>query len=119
MIAYIIAFLIVTYVIFMVVGFIFITYGMFNLATATVPKTIKDAVLTQYIKGKKTDDKDYTLEKQKIELGSLPDIEVEEPTGKLNMTLSSNEIMAGKVTLISIWVLIIIGIMFALVAIFS
>ncbi len=119
MIEYIIAFLIVTYVIFMIVGFIFITYGMFNLATDKVPKTTKDAVLTKYINGKKTDDKDYTIEKQKIELGSLPDIEVEEPTGKLNMTISSNEIMVGKVTLISIWVFIIIGIMFAVVSIFS
>ena len=116
MIEYIIGFIIITYAVFIIVGFIFITYGMFNLATDTVPKTIKDAVLSNYIKGK-TLTTTYTKTDQDIELASLPDIPTSDPTGKLNMTLSRNEIIVGKVTLISIWVFIIIGIMLGVFAI--
>jgi hypothetical protein len=154
MIEYIIAFLIVGYLIFIIVGLILVTYGMFNLSSHTVPKTIKDAVLTQYIKDKKTVEEGarqlaainakpinttYTAEMQKKEidvanakkviagytdtmqteeLSALPDIEIQEPTGKEIITLSKNNIMVGRVTLISIWVLIIIGLMFLMIALF-
>jgi hypothetical protein len=115
MIEYIIAFLIITYTIFIIVGFIFITYGIFNLSTDTVPKNIKDAVLTNYIKGK-TLTATYTKSDQDVELAALPDIPTSEPTGKLMFTLSNDSIIASKVTLISIWVFIIIGIMFGIFA---
>ena len=160
MIEYIIAFIIVVYLIFMIVGLILVTYGMFNLSSDTVPKTIKDAILIDYIKGKKTADYtekqrdadiaiikvkptntayttemqqkeidaanakltlagNYTTDMQKLELASLPDIEVREPTGKEIITLSKTSIVAGKVTLISIWVLIVIGLVFFMIALFN
>ena len=118
MIEYIIGFLIITYIVFIIVGFIFITYGMFNLATDTVPKNVKDAVLTTYV-SKKTLTATYTKSDQDAELAALPDIPTSEPTGKLLFTLSNNEIIAGKVTLISIWIFIIIGIMLGVFALIN
>ena len=155
MIEYIIGFIIVAYILFVIVGLIFITYGVFNLGTETVPKNEANLVAIAYVNSKPTGinytedmrkadataesakpttaeytaakknaeiakinakplTNGYTEEMRQLELKSVPELTVEVPNGKLNMTLSSLQLMIGKITLISMWVFVIIGIVFAI-----
>ena len=110
---YIVGFIIVGYILLVLVGFIFITYGMFNLASETIPQNEVNSVLTAYVKDKSIN-ATYTSQMQASELANLPTTPRNVPTGTLNMTLSNNEIIIGKITLISMWIFMIIGIMFVI-----
>ena len=107
----ILGFIIVGYVILIFVGFVLITYGMFNLTSDKLPGQIANDAAAAYVSKKPTNTA-YTADMQKLELASIPPLDITVSGGQSIMTLSDTNITVAKITLISLWIFIIIGIMF-------
>ena len=120
MIEYIIGFILLGYVLLILVGLGFVTYGIFNLSNATVPVEQQNAVLVDYVKGKpitpsstdatgKTITYGYTDAMKTAELAAIPTVTKDVSTGKIIYELGYNETVVGKITVVSLWIFITIG----------
>jgi len=109
----ILGFLLVGYVILIFVGFVFITYGMFNLTSNKIPAKVANDAAAAYVRLKPTNTA-YTADMQKIELADIPKLDIDIEGGQSIMQLSDTNIAVAKVTLISLWIFIVIGIMFGI-----
>ena len=106
--------ILVGYFILILVGLGFLTYGMFNLTTGTVPKIINDASIENYIKTKPTAS-NYTEKDREAEAKTIPTIETAVPNGDIVISLDSSRTIIAKITLISLWIFIGIGVIMSFV----
>ena len=118
MIEYIIGFMLLTYFVFVLVGLIYMTYGIFTVTEDSIPGETSNAVLVDYVT-KKAVSAEYTQVMKDAELAKLPMVKTEIKNGKFILQLGGTERTVCQISMISLFVFIIIGILFAIFAVIN
>jgi len=115
MIEYIIGFLFFGYFILILVGLGLMTKGIFTLTDAANSAQLADSTTITMINAIPTDTKFTDVEKQRL-ISYIPKVTNPNVSGTL-INMSSNDVTASKITLISMWIFIGIFIVFVAYAI--